>query len=309
MVFNKIAMIGIGAIGSVYGLNLYNCFGENFMVVAGGTRGEKLRNEGITVNETTFFPKVVDPSDINEKVDFIIFAVKNNGLQQAIKDAKNIIDENTAILPILNGVSARDEILDAYPNNHVFYGLSIAIDAVREGTKVISKDMGRIQFGDKLNEEGKYSDFVLAAQEVFDKSGVKYEICPDMERALWKKWIVNMGINQIFAITRSPYSGYFECDNINRLVVRAMSEVIDVAKAKGVNIDESDLEAAKELLKVFPKESKTSMHQDVEAGRKTEVEYFSGKLIEYGSMVGIATPVNEIVYDIIKGMEHIYLKK
>lgn len=301
-------MIGIGAVGSVYGLHLYNCFGDNFMIVAGGQRGQKLKKEGITVNETTFFPKVIDPNDKQEKVDFIIFAVKNNSLQQAIEDSKNIIDNNTVILPILNGISARDELLKAYPNNHIFYGLSIAIDAVREGTKVISKDMGRIQFGDKINEEGKYSEYVMAAKEVFDKSGVRYEICHDMERTIWKKWIVNMGINQVFAITNSPYCGYFECENIKRLIVKAMSEVVDVAKAKGININDNDLEEAKELIKVFPKESKTSMHQDVLAKRKTEVEYFSGTLIKYGKSVNVPTPVNEVIFDIIKGMEYIYLK-
>ena len=309
MEFKNVAMIGIGAIGSVYGERIYNVYGDNFLVVAGGERGKKLKSQGITVNENTFYPTIVDPEDKSIKADFIIFAVKNNGLQQAIIDTKNIIGPQTVILPILNGVSARDELLKAYPDNYILYGLSIGIDAVREGTKVISEDMGRIQFGDRFNDFENLSDEVKAVKEVFEKSGVKHEICQDMVRTIWKKWLVNMGINQIFSITHSPYRGFFENENIRRLILKAMQEVVDVAQAKGVDLSQDDIEFAKKLLEVFPKDSKTSMHQDVEAGRKTEVEYFSGTLIKYGRELGVPTPVNDVIFDIVKGMEFIYLNQ
>ena len=73
----------------------------------------------------------MEPESTDYKADLVIFTVKNYHLAQALKDVENVVTENTIFLTVLNGVTARDEIKAAYPNNTVLYGIGMGIDAVR----------------------------------------------------------------------------------------------------------------------------------------------------------------------------------
>ena len=124
MEIKKAAIVGFGAIGATYGRRLYNLMGDNFAVIAGGSRAKRLRENGETINGEKIMPLVVEPDDKIWKADLVIFSVKNYQLESAINDVKNIITPDTVILTILNGVSARDKIKEVYPENTVLYGLS-----------------------------------------------------------------------------------------------------------------------------------------------------------------------------------------
>jgi len=85
-----------------------------------------------------------------------------------------------------------------------------------------------------------------------------------------------------------------------------MMEVLTIAKASGIDLREEDVEEFVELMSHFSPNSKTSMLQDIEAKRRTEVDFFSGTVIEIGKKLNISTPVNHVLYCIIKSMEELY---
>ena len=124
------AIIGLGAIGCVYGRRLVKYMGDEFAVIAGGKRGDKLRENGIVIDGETLMPKVISPDDNNFKADLIILSVKNYALDSAIKDIENIITPETILLPIFNGIAGREKLAKAFPDNTVFYGLC-RTDALR----------------------------------------------------------------------------------------------------------------------------------------------------------------------------------
>jgi 2-dehydropantoate 2-reductase len=147
------------------------------------------------------------------------------------------------------------------------------------------------------------SERVRAVREALDKAGIPYEIPPDMERAMWRKFMINVGINQSSAVLRAPY-GIFQTDpEAQEIMESLMREAIAVANAEGIDLNKGDLQGWYDFLNTLSPAGKTSMLQDVEAGRKTEVEIFGGKVVDLGKKHAIATPVNRTIVNAIHVQE------
>ena len=118
--------------------------------------------------------------------------------------------------------------------------------------------------------------------------------------------MMNVGINQTSAILRAPYGVYQKTGEARELMLQAAREVIPISRKEGINLTEEDLTRIPGIIDEMAPDGKTSMLQDVEAGRKTEVELFSGTVIELGKKHGIPTPVNEVLYRMIRVIEQTY---
>jgi 2-dehydropantoate 2-reductase len=140
-------------------------------------------------------------------------------------------------------------------------------------------------------------------QSAFERAGIASEIPADMMRMLWWKFMVNVGVNQASAVMRAPYGVFQSSPEAQALTESLMREVIVLAQCIGVNLGEQDLDGWYAVLKTLSPEGKTSMLQDIEAGRKTEVEVFAGKVVELGKANGVPTPVNQTVLNIIHVLE------
>jgi len=295
------ALIGMGAIGTVYGKLLYEKYGPDFAVIAGDARGKRLKSNGIRLNQKTFYPRVVSPEEQNSKVDLVIVCVKNDQLSEALEDLRGFVTDNTVILPLLNGVTVRDRILSVFPDNHVLYGLSIYIDAVRTADGVTNTVDGVIYFGNADNTVPARE--VVAVKDFLTAAGIEVSVCPDMIRTVWKKWMLNVGCNQVSAITGAPYGKMTSVKTNGILFHEAMMEVVALAQAAHIDLTEQDALEYENLMSTFSPLGKTSMLQDVEAGRHTEVDHFAGTVVELGKKFHVPTPVNHVLYCIIKSME------
>jgi 2-dehydropantoate 2-reductase len=124
-----------------------------------------------------------------------------------------------------------------------------------------------------------------------------------MVRVLWWKWMINVGVNQASVALGAPYGVFQESEDARALMDSAMREAIALARAAGVDLGEQDIADWHAILATLSPEGKTSMLQDVDAGRKTEVEIFGGKAVELGQQHGIPTPVNQALLHIIRVLE------
>jgi 2-dehydropantoate 2-reductase len=183
----------------------------------------------------------------------------------------------------------------------VLYAVSVGIDALREGNRVNYANQGKIFFGEARNTF--LTDRVKRVQILFDKAGIVYEIPPDMIHILWWKFMINVGINQASAVLRAPFSVFQTSQEARNLMESAMQEVVMLSEKAGVNLSGEDIEKFNKILMDINPRGKTSMLQDIEAGRKTEVEMFAGKVIELGRQLGVPTPVNQKLFDSIKKIE------
>lgn len=299
MQIKQAALIGMGAVGTVYAKQLHHTYGSHFGIIAKGNRGEKLLAHGAMCNAEVYFPKVL-ASEKDFSPDLIIICVKNYQLDAATNDLHEFVGKDTILLPLLNGITARDRLLQAFPQNRVFYG-TVNIEATRTDAGVTSASGGIIRLGYADNTEPLPE--VLAVEQFLTAASIRAEINDDMIRTVWKKWMTNVTCNQISAVTGATYGQIASIPSNMELLHDLGMEIVALAKASNVNLNEQDLLQLESAVSTFSKDSKTSMLQDIEAGRKTEVDYFGGTAVELGQKLNVPTPVNRTVSLLIQSLE------
>ncbi len=305
----NIYLIGLGAIGSAYAARLYEMDPQCIKIIASPERIESYKKEGVRVNgklypfEYVILPQTgiqTSPVDL-QKADLIIVAVKYHDLQQAIRDMNGFVGENTIILSLLNGITSEEIIGREYGMDKLLYSFVVGTDAVRIGRNTVYENIGRIVFGEKINKE--YSQKVKLVKELFEAAQIPYEIPENMIRELWWKFMMNVGVNQVSAVLNAPYGVFQRIKEARELMEEASREVVRISCKVGINLDENDIKKSINIINSISPEGKTSMLQDVEAGRKTEVEMFAGTVVEMGKKYGIPTPVNEVLLKMIHVLE------
>jgi 2-dehydropantoate 2-reductase len=297
----KIAIIGAGAMGAVYASMLYDMDSGCVSFVARGNRAQRLCCDGLIVNGKLYKIPVISPEENAESADLIIVAVKNQHLDDAIRDMHNCVGPETVIISVMNGIDSEEQIGAVYGLDKVLYCVSLGIDALREDNRVIYTTQGTLYFGEATNPfpTGR----VKRVQELFSKAGIVHETPPDMKRVLWRKFMINVGINQTSAVLDAPYAVFQNSGQARELMESAMREVIQLAQKAGVNLSEDDIRGFEPVLARLNRQGKTSMLQDVDAGRKTEVEMFAGRVITLGRQYNVPVPVNQMLFDQIRAIE------
>jgi 2-dehydropantoate 2-reductase len=296
-----ISIIGAGALGAVYAAMLHDIDPRCVAFVAGGERAERLGREGVVVNGRPYHISVLTPEDRAEPADLVMVAVKYQHLDEAIRDMKNRVGAETLIISVMNGIESEERIGAVYGMDRVLYAVSVGIDALRGGNSVIYTTQGKLFIGEAANPV--LTERVRRVQALFDRTGIAYETPPDMLRILWWKYMINVGINQASAVLRAPYAVFQAAGEARELMGAAMREVVRLAGKTGVDLSEADIDGFDPYLMRLSPQGKTSMLQDVEAGRKTEVEMFAGRVIELGGRHDVPTPVNQSLFDQIRKIE------
>jgi 2-dehydropantoate 2-reductase len=300
----KAALIGLGSIGATYASKLHDMDSSCLKIIVDSDRYARYSAKDFVVNNKSYSFNFVDKDQPAEPADLIIVSVKFHHLQQAIKDIKNHVGPDTIILSLMNGITSEQEIGKVYGMEKLLYGMVLAIDAERDKSNITYASTARIYFGEESNMI--YSDKVQAVKELFDKARINYTIPENMLQTLWWKFMFNCGINQSSAVLKATYKVFQEMQEAEDLFCSAMREVLLLSQKTGINLKEEEMEEFVSLVKRQSPASKTSMLQDVEARRKTEVEMLGGTVCEIGSRYGVDTPVNRMLYNIIKVMENTY---
>jgi 2-dehydropantoate 2-reductase len=297
----KIAIVGAGALGAMYAARFFQQDPASVFLVAGGERRRRLEKEGIVVNDRQYRIAVKDPTGPDSPADLILVGVKYLQLGQAIADLTRFVGPDTQILSVMNGIDSEERIADRFGWEHTLYCVAVGMDPLREGNRVRVTQEGRLLFGEA--ENGGQRLRLAPIRELFDRCGIAWEIPQDMIRALWWKYMINVGVNQCSAVTGAPFGVFQRSEEARALMDSAMAEVIAVARAREIDLGEADIERWHEILAGLSPEGKTSMLQDIDAGRRTEVDMFAGILVAMGDQLGVDTPVNRALLRIIRVME------
>ena len=296
MKIKSVLIAGAGAVGLPTAETIFKAEPGCISILAKGERLERYKKKGLIVNGE----KLDFRFSHGEIVDLIIVACKFHHLEQIVEDMAPSIGKDTLILSLLNGISSEGIIANrlglAKP---LPLAMMLGTDAENFGDGVKYQRKGTIHFGDANGNNGEREE---ALAEFFTRTGVGFNLEENMRRALWYKYMFNVGANQTTAILRLPYAaiqnkgGPGEIPEARLLLEKGMREVIAVANAEGIDLNEADMEKIYQTINLFNPASTTSMCQDVLAGRKTELEMFSLTMMELGKKHGIPVPVNEVFY-------------
>ncbi len=297
----NVGILGAGAMGAYFAERFFDTPDFSTVLIARGERLDRLKSEGLVVNGKPCRIPAIHPDEAVSAVDFMIIALKYHQLEEAIQGLGKLVGDSTTIISVMNGLESEEYIGSIYGMDKVLYAISVGIDAVRQGNVITYANPGKHFFGEAHNT--RLSRRVLRVREAFEKAGIAHETPEDMIRTLWWKFMINVGMNQASAVLRAPYGVFQTSPEARDLMDALMREVIALADAMHINLTNRDVEEWYSFLKALSPQGKTSMLQDIEAGRKTEVEIFGGKVVELGDIHGVQTPVNRTVLRIIRVLE------
>ena len=297
MKIKKVAVLGAGAVGSyvIWGLSQK----ENIQlgVIAEGERAERLK-KGITINNEKYYPNVW--SSAEKDIDLLVVALKYNSLPSAVKTIASVMNENTIVMSLMNGVDSEEIISEEIGKKNVIHSLiKVASHKENNGYCFSPETTLGIIFGE--TEEPYYSERVKAIEELFSNTGLHYRYTDYILEEMWAKFRLNVCNNLPQAILGAGVGCYEDSIHMKAISDGLRNELETIAKAKGIDINKSG-ELSKKGSAV-PASARYSTLQDLDAGRHTEIDMFSGALVRMGKELGIPTPYNEYTYHMIKALE------
>lgn len=299
----RVSLVGLGALGILFGKTIADSLPRgDFRVVADAGRIDRYRRDGVYYNDALCdFAYALSGEAPETPDDLILFGVKFGGLEAAIDAVRGRVGPDTLILSMLNGVSSEEIIGRAFGPEKVIPCVAQGMSAVREGSRLICKDLGQLAIGEV--EPGIVTDRIRRVDAFLTRAGVPHTVYTNMMHHMWGKLMTNVGCNQTIAVYRGTYGTTQAPGEARDTQIAAMREVMAVAAPEGITLTEEDLTYWLGILDSLDPKGKPSMAQDVEAGRKTEVALFAGTVLRLGERHGVETPVNRRLYDALLAME------
>lgn len=301
----NVVIVGMGALGLMFGERIAQNIGrEHLRFLMDEGRRQRHADDLYTINGNRVSFQMTAPDEAGGSADLVVVATKYSGLHEARDLIQCAVNENTTIVSLLNGISSEEILAEVYPRKQILDCIAIGMDAVRDGTSLTYQNIGRWQIG---STQGGQEERLAALEEFLLRAGVPYEICPDIQRAMWNKFMINVGINQTCMVYGTNYGGATaEGSRAFADMEGAMHEVIRLAWAEGIRLTEEDYAKDIALLRSLNTEGYPSMQQDAMAKRPSEVELFAGTVIRLAARHGLEVPVNRKYYQEIQRIEQDY---
>ena len=291
----NVLICGIGAIGSIYADKISTYSNENLKILVDKNRLDKYIKYPKIFNGKELKLNYILPENVDFKADLIIIATKSSGLENAIKNIKNFVDNSTIILSFLNGISSEKKIAKYYGEDKVLYSFLLGHTFFRSDKNITHDGQATIYFGHpQLNQK------IEQVKNCFEELNISYNIPTDILNSMWNKFCFNCCANQISAITRMTFGEMINSKKCKELIKNICNEVSIIAKKEGIQDTDKFFENTLNSFKLMIPDGKTSMLQDIEAGIKPETDIFGETIVSMGGKYSISTPYNKVISDIIE---------
>lgn len=299
MIIKSVAVLGAGAVGSYVIWGLSEKKDIRLGVIASGERAKRLKNKGCKINDTVYHPEVWTPEEAYG-VDFLIVSLKYGALPGALDDITAVTGENTVIMSLMNGVDSEEIIAEKAGAEHLLHAvIKVASHKENDGYVFNPEATLGIIFGEVSAPYD--SERVQAVLDLFSGTGLHYRATDCILEEIWSKFRLNVCNNLPQAILGAGVGCYRDSVHMKAISDGLRAELMAIAEAKGIDISKADVSSGRGS--AVPPTARYSTLQDLDAGRHTEIDMFSGALIRMGKELGIPTPYNEFTYHMIKALE------
>ncbi|MFN8521802.1 MAG: 2-dehydropantoate 2-reductase [Chloroflexota bacterium] len=301
----RVAMIGAGGLGGVYG-GLLARAGIDVTFIARGRNLEAIRADGLTLSlasgevarltvSATDDPRSVGP------VDLVWFCVKTYDLDEAARAALPLVGRDTMALPIQNGVEAHERLAAVLGAEHVLAGVGRAGGTLVAPGQVVQKSAeATVVFGEV---QGGTSDRVQRLERLLRSADIDARLSTNVLVNLWDKFVQACAIFGLDTLLRLPEASWIRCPETAELFRGIMGEVYAVGRARGVDLPPDTPErlwtTIQQMYAANPG-MHSSMYYDILAGRRLEIDAACGTVARLGRELGVPTPLNFAVYAALK---------
>ena len=301
----KFAVIGAGGVGGYFGGKLAQA-GHPVTFIARGTTLKAIRSGGLRVDSLKgdfhIYPTAVtaDPMEVGP-VDVILVAVKAWQVANVAPTIHPMMGPNTLVIPLQNGVEARDTLASFIDAASVIGGFC------RIFSRIVAP--GHIQHfaieptvlvGEWQGGNSERIDRLVHTMQAADISTNESD---DIQAKLWEKFLLITPMSGIGAITRVPVGEYRKHEETRAMLTEAMTEVVRVGRGLGVTFSENAVERTMGFIDNLPADATASMQRDLMEGRPSELEFQNGAVVRLGKKAGIAVPLNTFIYHALLPME------
>jgi len=293
-----ILVMGAGAVGGYFGTRLAQA-GHGVAFVARGAQLDALRSGGLRLQSTlgnahlSPVEVVADPADV-PPADLVLFTVKAQDGEDAARRLAPAVGAETRVLTLQNGVEGVPLLERHFGKERTWGGVAYIEAFVTAPGEIRHKSpFARIVFGTLAAEDARARE----ALDAFRGAGIDATLDPHPLQAVWRKWIMICAFSGVTALTRRPIGEIVARDETRELLRRAVAEVADLAAASGVGLPPDVVDATMSLMsESFQPSMTSSLAQDLAAGRRLELEALNGAASRLGRQLGVATPVNDVIY-------------
>lgn len=306
----KIAIVGPGALGCLIAgylklktkedIWLYDSLPER----AGHIRNNGIKIEGLSGSHHVRVSATAEPKEIGQ-CDFVIICVKSYSTEDACKEIKDLVGEHTFIATLQNGIGNIQILNDYFGPEKVIAGITNHGSTLLGEGHVRHAGRGETIIG---KSDGKLSGALRDLQSVLSKAGFETKVSKDIDSVIWGKLIINVGINALTAVTRLNNGRLTEYEEARSILRAAVQEAAKIVKRKRIKLAYDDPIQKVESVCKSTAANVSSMLQDVLSKKRTEIDFINGAIVRQGRALGIATPVNEVLTNLVKTIELSYNK-
>jgi 2-dehydropantoate 2-reductase len=291
----KVMVLGAGAIGAYYGGQLARA-GHEVMLYARGDNLAAIRERGLEIRtpERPSVVRVAATDRVEElgTADFAILGVKSYSLDSIGPVVQRVAERGVSIVPFLNGVETTDRLIAlGVPRAAILGGVTrISVARVQPGVVERRGPFQSVVVGEL---DGRITDRVTDIAAAFRDAGIDARASNQIELELWQKFVFIAAIAASCGLVRSPLGPLRDKPLGRRLLQRAVQEVVDVARARGVPLADDETAQVVGAIDALPPATKPSFLLDLESGGPTELDVLSGAVSRYAEEAGVAVPVHD----------------
>lgn len=301
----RVAVIGVGGVGGYFGGKLARSGIETIFIARGPTlralRDRGLRVESIDGDFNVLPVNVTDDPATVGPVDAVLFATKAWQIPEAAAKARLMIGKETVAIPLENGMEAPDQLARALGREHVLGGLcAILAYQVEPGHIRHAAIEPLVMFGELDNRRSERAERLRVA---FERAGVRAEIPPDIHRSMWSKFLFITPMSAIGALTRVPVGYWRSIPETRELAAATLREMVQVAKARGVALDDDAIDRTLGRYDAMAADSTSSLQRDIMDGKPSELEAQLGAVVRMGREASVGTPLCQSMYALLLPQE------
>src|SRR5438093_11574391 len=292
----RIAIVGAGGVGGYFGGRLAEA-GADVTFLARGAHLEALRTRGLRIispKGDVHLPRgqaAATAADIGP-VDVVLFAVKLYDTESALAALPPLIGPDTAVVPLQNGVDSVATLLKAIGREHTAGGTCYVSAVISEPGVIKHTAMDHLIFGEL---DRVRSPRLLALENACRPARFQSTLSDDITLDIWSKFVRLSVMSGMTAVTRSPLGVIHKNPELWAMLQTAVKEAMAVAHAKGIPVAATTIEDVAKAYAALPPQTKSSMLEDLERGRRLELPWLSGALVRIGKEVGVPTPIHSFI--------------
>jgi 2-dehydropantoate 2-reductase len=298
----RMAVMAAGAVGGYFGGRMAAA-GHDVTFIARGAHRDAIRRDGLRIESAlgdlhlkdlnvTDDPKQVGP------VDVVLFAVKLWDTETAGEQTRPLVGSNTRVITLQNGVDSVERLAPILGDDVTIGGATYIVTTIAK-PGIIRHTGARAQV--RCGRLDRRPDAVLAGYvQQMKAANIEITLADHMLLDIWKKFVLLSGTSGITASTRQPLGVIRDDEDMRAFFYRLMHETSAVGRAAGVEFPQDFAAELDRWVASFPPTMKASMANDLDAGRRLELDWLAGKIVALGRKYGVATPGHEAVYAILK---------